>query len=168
MLLPRTETEISAACHQQSRARNVRVRQPILSSSTNHERISLLMRILRRIVVRLAVLILSCLCLLPVAQAQQDNGAGAAGCFACSGFLVFLLIAGLVLNIALLVWVARDAKARGMDSAILWMLLVMFTGPLGLVIYLFTRPQGNMIQCPNCQNKRLQASIKCPHCGIGA
>ena len=75
------------------------------------------------------------------------------------------MVAVFVLNIALLVWVARDAKARGMDSAILWMLLVMFTGIIGLVIYLFVRPQGNMMQCPNCQNKRLQASVKCPHCG---
>jgi len=29
-------------------------------------------------------------------------------------------------SVALLVWVARDAKARGMDSAVLWMLLVFF------------------------------------------
>src|SRR5664279_2455259 len=98
---------------------------------------------------------------------MSPNNDGAAGCFACSGLMGFL-IAGFVLNIAILVWVARDAKARGMDSAILWMLLVMFTGPIGLVIYLFVRPQGNMVQCPNCQNKRLQASVKCPHRGIGS
>jgi hypothetical protein len=71
----------------------------------------------------------------------------------------------LVLNIALLVWVARDAKARGMDSAVLWMLLVMFTSVLGLVLYLFSRPQGEVAQCSNCRNQRLQASLKCPHCG---
>jgi uncharacterized membrane protein YhaH (DUF805 family) len=127
---------------------------------------SLLMRMLRRLVFGVAALILGGSYLLAVAQ--QNNGAGAAaGCFACSGFMGFL-IAMFVLNIAILVWVARDAKARGMDSAILWMLLVMFTGIIGLVIYLFVRPQGNMIQCPNCHNKRLQASVKCPHCGIGA
>jgi hypothetical protein len=79
-----------------------------------------------------------------------------------------VIVAWIALIIALLVWVARDAKARGMDSAILWMLLVMFVGPIGLVIYLLARPQGNMIQCPNCGNKRLQASTKCPHCGIGS
>jgi hypothetical protein len=69
------------------------------------------------------------------------------------------------LDIALLVWVARDAKARGMDSSVLWMLLVMFTSVIGLLIYIFARPQGNVIQCSNCSNKRLQAIIKCPHCG---
>ena len=71
----------------------------------------------------------------------------------------------LALNIALLVWVARDAKSRGMDSAVVWMVLVMFTSVIGLVIYIFSRPQGNLIQCPHCGNQRLQASATCPHCG---
>ena len=78
---------------------------------------------------------------------------------------VFIPIAFIVLNVALLVWVARDAKARGMDSAVVWMILVMFTSVLGLVIYIFSRPQGNLIRCPSCGNQRLQASAKCPHCG---
>jgi len=103
-----------------------------------------------------------------IALAQQDNGAaGCAACGSCGG-LIFLIIAWFVLSIALLVWVARDAKSRGMDSAVLWMLLVLFLGLLGLVIYLFARPQGNLVPCPNCGNKRMQASVKCPHCGIGS
>jgi tetrahydromethanopterin S-methyltransferase subunit D len=104
--------------------------------------------------------------------ALQDDGAsnaaGAAGCFACSGFLIFIVIAAIAINVAILVWVARDAKARGMDSAVLWMLLVFFLGLIGLVIYLLARPQGNMVPCPNCGNKKLQASVKCPHCGAGS
>jgi len=79
--------------------------------------------------------------------------------------LIFIPIAFIVLNIALLVWVARDAKSRGMDSAVIWMILVMFTSVLGLIIYIFSRPQGNLIRCPSCNNQRLQASAKCPHCG---
>jgi hypothetical protein len=82
----------------------------------------------------------------------------------CSTFLAVPIVI-LVLNIALLVWVARDAKARGMDSAVLWMILVMFTSVIGLLIYIFSRPQGNLIRCANCGNNRLQASVKCPHCG---
>lgn len=98
-------------------------------------------------------------------QPNDPNPAGAAaGCAVCSTFL-FIPIIFIVLNIAMLIWVARDAKSRGMDSAVLWMVLVMFTSFLGLVIYLFSRPQGNVIQCANCQNQRLQASVKCPHCG---
>ncbi len=90
------------------------------------------------------------------------------GCAACGTAMTVLILGStaiLVLNIALLVWVARDAKARGMDSAVLWMFLVMFTGLLGLIIYLFSRPQGNVLPCPTCGNHRLQASARCPHCG---
>lgn len=93
------------------------------------------------------------------------NAAGTAGCAACGGFTLIILIAAPILGIALLVWVARDAKSRGMDSAVLWMILVFFTNIIGLIIYLFSRPQGNLIQCPHCSNKRLQSSAKCPHCG---
>ena len=98
------------------------------------------------------------------AQREPNPVAGAAGCALC-GSLMFIPIAFIVLNVALLVWVARDAKARGMDSAVVWMILVMFTSVLGLVIYIFSRPQGNLIRCPSCGNQRLQASAKCPHCG---
>ncbi len=92
-------------------------------------------------------------------------GGGACACGAA--FLPFLIwpVVFVALNIALLVWVARDAKSRGMDSAVLWMVLVMFTSVIGLIIYIFSRPQGNLVQCPSCNNKRLQASAKCPHCG---
>ncbi len=115
------------------------------------------------------------LLLLSASALAQDSGdnpaAGVAGCAACGSFVGFLIIIPIVvvaLNIALLVWVARDAKARGMDSAVLWMMLVFCTSFIGLIIYLFSRPQGNLIQCANCNNKRLQSSVKCPHCGIGS
>lgn len=98
-----------------------------------------------------------------------DEACGTAGgCGVCGGSIVVLVlvpIAVIALNIALLVWVARDAKSRGMDSAVVWMILVMFTSLLGFLIYIFSRPQGNLMQCANCGNKRLQASAKCPHCG---
>jgi len=101
-----------------------------------------------------------------IAQTRSAEDAQAAvGCAACGGTFLFIIIAALALNIALLVWVARDAKSRGMDSSVLWMLLVMATGFIGLIIYLFSRPQGNLIQCSHCNNKRLQVSAKCPHCG---
>jgi uncharacterized membrane protein YhaH (DUF805 family) len=105
----------------------------------------------------------------PLACLAQNNGDAAstlAGC-GCCGTFIFIPIAIMALNIALLVWVARDAKARGMDSAVLWMLLVFFSNVIGLVTYILSRPQGNLVRCPNCGNQRLQASVKCPHCGIG-
>jgi uncharacterized membrane protein YhaH (DUF805 family) len=106
-----------------------------------------------------------------LAAAQYNDGtagaaSGLAGCGCCSTF-IFIPIVLFVLNIALLIWVARDAKARGMDSAVLWMLLVFFTSFIGLIIYLSSRPQGNLVRCPNCGNQKLQAAVRCPHCGVG-
>ena len=103
-----------------------------------------------------------------LAQRGGDDAGACAGCGLCGGSMVVLVvipIAIFTLNIALLVWVARDAKARGMDSAVLWMALVMLTGVIGLLIYILSRPQGNLITCPSCGNNRLQASARCPHCG---
>jgi uncharacterized membrane protein YhaH (DUF805 family) len=100
-----------------------------------------------------------------LAQSQGDPAAGCAACGACGIFVIIIPICILALNIALLVWVARDAKSRGMDTAIGWMVLVMFTSVIGLIIYIFSRPQGVLIPCPTCRNNRLQTSAKCPHCG---
>ena len=94
-----------------------------------------------------------------------DDAAACAACGTCGGTMIIVPLGLFALNIALLVWVARDAKSRGMDSAALWMLLVMFTSVVGLVIYISSRPQGELVQCSHCNNKRLNVSAKCPHCG---
>ena len=106
-----------------------------------------------------------------LAAAQQDDGsaaASAAGCGICGSFFIFFFLALVAINVAILVWVARDAKNRGMDNAVLWMLLVFFTGLVGLIVYILVRPQGNLVECPNCGNKRLQVAVQCPHCGAAA
>src|SRR5262249_6929635 len=95
----------------------------------------------------------------------NDDAAGGLAACGCMGFFGIIAIGIIALNIALLVWVARDAKNRGMDSPVLWLILVLFNGIIGLIIYILSRPQGNLIPCPHCQNKRLQVSAKCPHCG---
>src|SRR5258708_36749217 len=110
-----------------------------------------------------AIVVLSVL-LRPALAQSSDAASQVAGCAMCSTFLAIPVII-FILNIALLVWVARDAKARGMDSAVLWMILVMFTSVIGLLIYIFSRPQGNLIRCPICGNNRLKATWKCPHYG---
>ena len=71
----------------------------------------------------------------------------------------------LVVQIALLVWVARDSKSRGMDGAAIWMIFVFLVPIIGLVVYWFSRPQGNLTKCLSCGNTRLEAAAKCPHCG---
>ncbi len=95
-----------------------------------------------------------------------NPAASALGCLGCGGCLIPVVF--FVLSVALLVWVAKDAKARGMDNSVIWMLVVFFLNLLGLIIYLFSRPKGELMSCTNCGNKRMQSSLKCPHCGIGA
>lgn len=99
---------------------------------------------------------------------QRDDAASGAAACGCFGFLGLVIIATLALNILLLVWVAKDAKNRGMDNPVLWMILVMVTGIIGFVIYLLVRPQGPLVRCPNCSNRRLPISAKCPHCGTAS
>jgi uncharacterized membrane protein YhaH (DUF805 family) len=103
----------------------------------------------------------------PYNAAADSAAASAVGAGCCGSFLflIFAIVAIFVLNIALLVWVARDAKSRGMDNSVMWMILVFFTSLLGLIIYIFSRPQGELVPCPTCNNKRLKVSAKCPHCG---
>ncbi len=96
---------------------------------------------------------------------QRNDDAGALFACGCLGFFGVVMVAIIALHIVFLVWVARDAKSRGMDNAVVWMILVMLTGIIGFIIYLLTRPPGSLISCPHCGNKRLQVSAKCPHCG---
>ena len=96
---------------------------------------------------------------------QSSSGHDGAAGLTCCGTFFFLIAAVVVINFLLLVWVARDAKARGMDGAVIWMLLVFFTGIVGLVIYLLSRPNGQLIRCGRCGNDRLMAARTCPHCG---
>jgi len=111
---------------------------------------------------RLPALLLSAA---PLLADDSGDAAAALSCLACSGTLLLIPIVILVVNIALLVWVARDAKARGMDSPVLWMALVLFLSVVGLIIYVLSRPKGELVECQNCKNKRLQVSTRCPHCG---
>ena len=121
---------------------------------------------------RIALGILSLPLLSSVALANRygNSGDGAAcaacgGCGALGAIAIAIPIIIFALNIALLVWVARDAKARGLDNSVVWMVLVMFTSVIGLLIYILSRPKGNLVERAVCHNRRLQASAQCPHCG---
>jgi len=78
----------------------------------------------------------------------------------------YLLCCGaiLLLNIALLVWVIKDAQNRG-ASAGAWVFIVFLFGLLGLLAYLVARPQGKLVDCPNCGRKKPIRDQVCPHCG---
>jgi hypothetical protein len=111
--------------------------------------------------------IFSCLLASSVnAWARRDfDPGGCAGCGTCGGFFLFIVVGLIALHIAILVWVARDAKSRGLDNAILWMVLVIFMGVIGLIIYLLARPQGPLVRCATCGNSRMAVSARCPYCG---
>ena len=104
-----------------------------------------------------------------LAQNNNDDLAGAAaaggGCLACGGVFIFIFIAIIALNIALLVWVYRDAKNRGMENAVVWLIVVLIVGPIGAIIYLLARTKGDLVACAQCGGKRMSVSAKCPHCG---
>jgi len=53
-------------------------------------------------------------------------------------FHFVFILAWFLVAILLGVWVYRDARDRGMGAA-LWLLIVLLTGPLGLIIYLMVR-----------------------------
>jgi len=96
---------------------------------------------------------------------SRDDGPGLGACAACSGIYLAVIAGFFALGIALLVWVNKDAKRRGMDNPVLWMIVVMFTNVVGLIVYLLSRPSGDLVPCPHCSAKRLATLTKCPHCG---
>jgi len=69
-----------------------------------------------------------------------------------------------VINLLLLLWVARDAQKRG-TTAGAWLLIVLLLGLPGLLIYLVARPQGRLEPCSNCGAQRPITAQVCPHCG---
>lgn len=79
------------------------------------------------------------------------NGQEATAAFAVmGGFMLFFLIFAAVLfglQIYSCIWAGSDAERRG-KSGILIGLLVFFTWPLGLLIWLVARPEGQMPPIP--------------------
>jgi uncharacterized membrane protein YhaH (DUF805 family) len=96
---------------------------------------------------------------------DSDDVAGIAACAGCWGIFFLGILLTFVLQVALLVWVARDAKARGMDAAVVWMIFVFLVPVIGLLVYVFSRPEGVIVKCEQCHNSRLQTLSACPYCG---
>jgi len=94
----------------------------------------------------------------------REVGEGCAkGGAACIIFLLFGLV-GLAVTIFILVWVYKDAKARGDQNAVIWIILIIVASWIGLIIYLVVRPKGDLVPCGNCHNKKLATLTRCPHC----
>jgi cbb3-type cytochrome oxidase subunit 3 len=111
------------------------------------------------------------------------------------GFAGLFGLAALIVWIAVVVWVYRDAEKHGMNAAI-WALVVLFTHLVGLVIYLIVRgshplavpsgggasspaspppggtatappvtPSAGPLSCPNCGKPVGPDQAFCAHCG---
>lgn len=86
---------------------------------------------------------------------------------------VFCVIALIIFIIAIVlaIWVYRDAEKRG-GSGALWLIIVIFTGIIGLIIWLVIRPpiggkkvEGQDRRCPNCGRVIPMDANICPYCG---
>jgi hypothetical protein len=78
--------------------------------------------------------------------------------------LIFAILGFLALNIGLLLWVYGDGGNRGMENAVMWVVIVLLLGPLGAIIYLAVRPRGKLTACSHCGRKRVERVAACPHC----
>jgi len=85
--------------------------------------------------------------------------------------IIGLYIALFVVWILVAIWVYKDAKKRKADNPVLWLIIVIFGGLIGILIWLAIRPPIGGRQpysdrrCPNCgRGIPLDARI-CPYCG---
>lgn len=78
--------------------------------------------------------------------------------------IIFLLII-LVADIAIGVFVWRDAKRRNMNAAAWTLLAVILPCFIGLAIYLVARYGHSRLHCPACGESIRESFIVCPHCG---
>ena len=95
--------------------------------------------------------------------APEAGKACAAGGAACVVFIITALI-GLGIQIFMMVFAFKDAKARGDQNAVLWLVLIFFVHLMGFIVYMIARPKGELVPCPNCHQKKLDILTKCPHC----
>lgn len=94
-------------------------------------------------------------------QASSSSSGGAAGGVTCCLVVIAIIV---VINIALLVWLMKDAQARG-TSAGAWVLVVLIFGIVGWLAYLIARPKGKLVPCPECGRQKPIVDPICPHCG---
>ena len=97
--------------------------------------------------------------------AQNDGAAcGAIGIILVVYLVILLVILAIAVTVIIIIfkYIKKDATARGDNPSKAWFALL---GLLGLLIYVLTRPQGNVMPCPSCGQGRMQGLPRCPHCG---
>jgi hypothetical protein len=101
---------------------------------------------------------------LPVFAQNDAAACGIVGVMLVVYLVVLLVMLAIGITIAVLIFkfIKKDAIARGDNPSKAWFALL---GLLGLLIYVLTRPQGNVLPCPSCGQSRMQGLPRCPHCG---
>jgi predicted nucleic acid-binding Zn ribbon protein len=71
-------------------------------------------------------------------------------------FIIWILVA---------IWVYKDAQKRG-KNGILWVIIVIILGIIGLIIYLVVRGEKTAPSrhCPNCGRAIPEDARSCPYC----
>lgn len=85
------------------------------------------------------------------------------------GFFCFFYLIMFVVWIILAIWVYKDAEQRG-ENAVLWLLIVLVAGIIGLIIYLVIRPKpgeqgGSGLDRLGLGSRSSQPARMCPKCG---
>ena len=91
--------------------------------------------------------------------------------FGLSGLICGLIIVIWIVFILIAIWVYKDAEKRG-SSGVLWLIIVILTGIIGIIIWLIVRPpigghpgSGGGRICPNCGRPIPMDARICPYCG---
>lgn len=82
-----------------------------------------------------------------LAQEATEPSVTATGAAALLGTCLIVGLVILVINILLLIWVYKDAKARG-QNAVLWLILTFFFGIVVLIVWLIIRPKEKVGEGP--------------------
>ena len=75
-----------------------------------------------------------------VSFANPDDAKAAAGCAVCGGGMAMMFLLPLIIQVAILAWVVKDSRARGIESPLGWMAFVFLVPLIGILVYLFSRP----------------------------
>lgn len=104
----------------------------------------------------------------PPSASEETAAAGTAFLGLSAFFLTVLAVAlfalfAIVVQVMILVWVVKDARARGADGGV-WLVVILLSHLLGLLVYIASRPPGLLLPCRHCGNRRLDCLRLCPIC----
>ena len=80
-------------------------------------------------------------------------------------FILVVLAALLTVPVLIGVYVYRDARRRGMNTALWTLIAIAAPALIGFIIYLLIRGNYPDLQCPQCSGSVAEQYTVCPHCG---